>query len=123
MFQRGDVPAIAALHTDSWRKHDRGIWADAYLDGDFLKERSASWLKRMSVPATNQKVMVACNDDIIIGFTCIFFNDAPFFGSLPDNLHVVARWQGTGTRSILIKNAARFLYKMASEKKLYLWVS
>lgn len=77
----------------------------------------------MSVTATNQKVMVACNDNIIIGFTCIFYNDDSFFGSLPDNLHVVARWQGIGTGSILIKNAARFIYEMASEKKLYLWVS
>jgi len=29
-----DSEAIAALHADSWRRHYRGAYSDAFLDGD-----------------------------------------------------------------------------------------
>jgi GNAT superfamily N-acetyltransferase len=29
-----DADAIAALHADSWRRHYRGAYSDAFLDGD-----------------------------------------------------------------------------------------
>jgi hypothetical protein len=28
-----DAPAIAALHAESWRRHYRGAYSDAFLDG------------------------------------------------------------------------------------------
>ena len=31
---RRDANAIAALHADSWRRHYRGAYSDAFLDGD-----------------------------------------------------------------------------------------
>ncbi len=30
----GDVPAIAWLHADSWRRHYRGAFSDAFLDDE-----------------------------------------------------------------------------------------
>ena len=32
-----DIEAIAALHTDSWRRHYRGAYSDAFLDGDIIR--------------------------------------------------------------------------------------
>jgi hypothetical protein len=33
-----DSEAIAALHTDSWRRHYRGAYSDAFLDGEVVAE-------------------------------------------------------------------------------------
>jgi hypothetical protein len=30
----GDAPAVAGLHADSWRRHYRGAFSDAFLDRD-----------------------------------------------------------------------------------------
>src|SRR6188768_3459087 len=35
----GDAGQIAALHADSWRRHYRGAYSDAFLDGDVLTDR------------------------------------------------------------------------------------
>ena len=87
-----------------------------------VHQEGRQFVAKIAVPAANQKVMVACDGDIIIGYACILLNDDAVFGSLLDNLHVATSWQGTGTGTILIKSAARFIYETASEKKFYLWV-
>ncbi len=34
-----DIKAVAALHADSWRRHYRGAYPDAFLDGDVFADR------------------------------------------------------------------------------------
>ena len=31
-----DAAAVAGLHADSWRRHYRGAFSDAFLDGDVV---------------------------------------------------------------------------------------
>src|SRR5271157_3421686 len=42
-----DARAIAALHADSWRRHYRGVYSDAFLDGDVSVDRLAVWTDRL----------------------------------------------------------------------------
>ena len=34
--EAGDAAAVAGLHADSWRRHYRGAFSDAFLDGDVV---------------------------------------------------------------------------------------
>jgi hypothetical protein len=44
-----DTNAIAELHAASWRSAYRGMFADAYLDGDVVQERRQCWRKLATV--------------------------------------------------------------------------
>ena len=117
-----DTVQIAALHTDSWRKHYRGIWTDNYLDNDLLNERLSYWKNKLEHPANNQQVRVALDKNIIVGFACIFISDDPLYGTLLDNLHISSLNQGSGIGKLLIKYAARIAFETTHEPALYCWV-
>lgn len=45
-----DAEAVAALHADSWRRHYRGAYSDAFLDGDVISDRFVvcfSWVTQL----------------------------------------------------------------------------
>src|SRR6266545_1171398 len=42
-----DAKAVADLHADSWRRHYRGAYSDAFLDGDVVADRLAVWTARL----------------------------------------------------------------------------
>lgn len=42
-----DAAAIADLHAQSWRRHYRGAYSDAFLDGDVAADRLAAWTERL----------------------------------------------------------------------------
>ena len=88
-----DYPGIAKLHANSWKLHYRGILSDDFLDNKVETERMNVWQDRFSSPAPNQRVSIAKEEDGIVGFACLFLDDDPIFGSLIDNLHVVASRQ------------------------------
>ena len=46
---RSDAAAIAALHADSWRRHYRGAYSDAFLDGDVHADRLAVWTEQFRI--------------------------------------------------------------------------
>jgi GNAT superfamily N-acetyltransferase len=116
-----DAPAVAALHADSWRRHYRGVYSDAFLDGDVEADRQLVWGERFALLPSNESFTVVAEDDQgLVGFTHVIFGADPDWGSLLDNLHVRfgSKRQGVGrelmTRSLLA----------ASERAtpLYLWV-
>lgn len=82
-----DAAAIADLHARSWRATYRGSYSDAYLDGPIEEERLAVWTTRLSDPAPNQLVVVASDQDRIVGFACAYGGHDPGWGSFLDNIH------------------------------------
>jgi len=44
----GDADAIAGLHADSWRRHYRGAFSDAFLDNDVAGYLLPLWTERPS---------------------------------------------------------------------------
>lgn len=77
---RADAAAIAALHADSWQRHYRGAFSDAFLDGEVEADRAAVWSER--------------------------FDADPAWGALLDNLHVVHDRQRGGVGARLLRLSA-----------------
>lgn len=119
-----DAAAVAALHTESWRRHYRGAYSDAFLDGDVTADRLAVWterLERPSVPPATITIL-AESHSTLVGFAHTVFDDDPQWGALLDNLHVtyLLHRQGIGARLLALTAEAVLDRRAASG--LYLWV-
>jgi hypothetical protein len=92
-----DVPAIAGLHADSWRRNYRGAFADSFLDGHVLDDRLSVWGQRLAQPGPGQSTVVAEDDGVVVGFAHTVFDDHPTWGALLRTASsVLARTQPTG---------------------------
>ncbi|MCW6004026.1 GNAT family N-acetyltransferase [Micromonospora sp. CPCC 205371] len=116
-----DAERVAFLHADSWRRHYRGAYADAFLDGDIAAERRSVWSARLAVPAGKATILAEFADRLV-GFVHVVFDDDPQWGSLVDNLHVVNDQRRTGIGSRLLTEAARAVIEHATNDAMYLWV-
>ncbi len=117
-----DYPAIAKLHAASWQQHYRGIFSDSYLDNKVEQDRMQVWEKRMRLPADNQYVTLAIQDNAIVGFACLFLDYKPAIGSLLDNLHIAKHCQRSGIGKKLMRVCAEKIIMYAAIKKMHLWV-
>lgn len=113
-----DAEAIAALHAASWRRHYRGAYADAYLDGDVTSERLAVWSSRLCSSVAQTATVLAETPDGLAGFAHVILDADERWGALLDNLHVAAAYQRRGIGSLLMADAARAVGCDA----MYLWV-
>jgi GNAT superfamily N-acetyltransferase len=112
-----DAAAVAELHGDSWRRHYRGAYADAFLDDETPEYLGAMWAKRLS-ERDGTLTTVAEYDGRLVGLAHVMFDADPKYGALVDNLHVRAplKRQGIGTK-LLALTAENVL-----DSGLYLWV-
>lgn len=117
-----DAPAIAALHADSWRRHYRGSFPDAYLDGDVEADRRAVWRDRLAAPDPEAATVVALDGGTLVGFVHTIFDDDPVWGALVDNLHVTAERKRGGLGTGLMARAAAGVLARPRSTGLYLWV-
>lgn len=116
-----DAAGIAALHADSWRRHYRGAFSDAFLDGDVVADRLAVWTARLRQPDPGSVTVLAEDPDgTLVGFTHVIFEDDPTWGALLDNLHVAAGQQRRGIGSRLLEPSAAAASSVGTG--LYLWV-
>lgn len=115
-----DAAAIAALHADSWRRHYRDAYSDAFLDGDVVADRLAVWTTRLDNPVSGTSTVIAEAGDRLIGFVHTAFDEDPTWGALLDNLHVVHDHKRRGIGSRLLTASARAAVERGTG--LYLWV-
>ena len=107
-----DAGSVARLHADSWRRHYRGTYADAYLDSDILTDRRAVWSARLAAAAgtatlpAGTATLLAEDDTGPVGFVHVVFDDDDRWGSLVDNLHVAPGRQRAGIGTGLLARAA-----------------
>lgn len=118
-----DAAAIAALHADSWRRHYRGVYSDAYLDGDAFEDRQRVWTARLHAPQADAVTIVADSAGSIVGFGHTILADDARWGSLLDNLHVSHTHGRRGIGSQLLGLAARAVHERLPGSGLYLWVN
>jgi ribosomal protein S18 acetylase RimI-like enzyme len=116
-----DAEQVAALHADSWRRHYRGAYADAYLDGDVQADRRAIWSSRLAAPADSVTV-VAEDEQGLAGFVHVMLDEDAEWGSLVDNLHVAHDRRRSGIGAILLAHAGRGVLERAAHPSAYLWV-
>jgi GNAT superfamily N-acetyltransferase len=118
-----DVEAIAALHADSWRRHYRGAYSDAFLDGDVIADRLAVWTDRFARPATGDYCsIVAEQDGTVVGLAHTIFDYDSAWGALLDNLHVRHDLKGLRIGTRLMAETARAVIDRRPRSGLYLWV-
>ncbi len=118
-----DAAGIAALHADSWRRHYRGAYPDAYLDGDVGADRLAVWTERLAHPAPADRTTVVVDaDGRIAGFVHTILHEDPEWGALLDNLHVRSDLKGTGIGTRLVAQSAAAVVAAPPVTGLYLWV-
>jgi ribosomal protein S18 acetylase RimI-like enzyme len=118
-----DIDAIAALHSDSWRRHYRGAYSDEFLDGDIIADRLAVWSERLAGPRlrADQCAVVAEYDGVLMGFAYTILDDDPTWGSLLDNLHIRHDVKGSGIGTRLMAETAKVVISR-TDSGLYLWV-
>lgn len=114
-----DAVAIAELHADSWRRHYRGAYADGYLDGDVVADRTAVWTDRLAGTQPRHTV-VAEQHGRLVGFAHTIFDQDPDWGALLDNLHVHHEFQRHGLGARLLRLSAGAV--AAHGSGLHLWV-
>jgi GNAT superfamily N-acetyltransferase len=119
--QPEDAPAVAHLHADSWRRHYRGAYSDAYLDGDVLADRTALWTERLRTPEP-RSVTILAEQDGLVGFTHLIFEEDPQWGALLENLHVQHDRQRAGLGGQLLALSAAAVLARPGPSGLYLWV-
>jgi ribosomal protein S18 acetylase RimI-like enzyme len=122
-----DAATIARLHADSWQIAYRGILTDEFLDKHAHRERLTLWQERFSpashTPGSPQMfVLLAEQGAKPVGFSSVFVEDDPLFGSLLDNLHVAPEITRQGIGRQLLSESARRLLADRSHAGLYLWV-
>jgi ribosomal protein S18 acetylase RimI-like enzyme len=117
-----DDGAVAALHADSWRRHYRGAYSDAFLDGDVAADRLQVWTERLGRADAGSWTGLAEDAGGVIGFAHVVFDDDPTWGSLLDNIHVAHSHQRRGVGSDLLARAARVVADRPISAGFYLWV-
>jgi ribosomal protein S18 acetylase RimI-like enzyme len=117
-----DAPAVAALHTESWRFAYRGAYSDEYLDGPVFEDRARVWRQRLSSPPENQHVILAEDGDALVGFICAYGADDERYGTLVDNLHVRPALHRRGIGRHLLAEVAAWNLVEHPGVGVYLWV-
>jgi GNAT superfamily N-acetyltransferase len=118
-----DVPVVAALHAASWRRAYRGILGDDYLDGDLIAEREQVWRTKLGDRREGHGWMAvhdATGD--ALGFVFLRPRADAQWGSLVDNLHVVAAEQGRGIGRALLERVGEWCATQVPTEGVYLWV-
>ena len=77
----GDVEAIAGLHADSWRRHYRGAYADAFLDGEPAGFLAGRWTERLATASPQARTIVAEYDGELVGLAHTVLDSDPTWGS------------------------------------------
>jgi len=117
-----DASEIAVLHAESWRRHYRGAYLDAYLDGDVVTDRLEVWSDRLAPPRLHEYTVVAERDGVVIGFAHTIFDCDPRWGALLENLHVRSDLKGMGIGTQLMSHSASGLLQHKPQGPLHLWV-
>jgi ribosomal protein S18 acetylase RimI-like enzyme len=117
-----DARAIAALHADSWRRHYRGAYSDAFLDRDVAADRLAVWTDRLGRRDPRSCTILAEDESGLVGFAHTVFDEDPVWGAQLDNIHVAHRHQRRGVGSGLLVRTAKAVAGRPQRTGLYLWV-
>jgi len=118
----GDAQPITALHTDSWRRHYRGAFSDAFLDHDTAGYLLPLWTERLATPDPRARTILAERDGTVVGLAHTILGQDATWGAFLDNLHVAygPKRQGIGTRLLTLTAQAVLDWSPASG--LYMWV-
>jgi GNAT superfamily N-acetyltransferase len=117
-----DAHVIAGLHADSWQRHYRGAYSDAFLNGDVTGYLLAVWTERLDTPHPQARTILAEHQGQVVGLAHTLLGEDATWGALIDNLHVFHALKGQGIGTRLLALTARAVLDWSSSSGLYLWV-
>ncbi len=117
-----DAPAIAALHAVSWQKHYRNVLSEKYLNGPILQERLEVWTAKLDQSRDDQYILLAEEEQKLVGFICLIFKEDPKWGTLLDNLHVTFEKKGQGIGRQLWSKGLQWSFQKEATIPVHLWV-
>jgi len=118
-----DAPAIATLHTQSWRIAYQGILTDQYLQQELDADRQNDWEQRFAEPLPNQHVIVAEDEqNNLVGFSCAYAKFDPEAGTLVENLHAHPAHKNAGIGRTLLSHIAQWSLAQYPDDLIHLWV-
>jgi GNAT superfamily N-acetyltransferase len=117
-----DVPWIAELHADSWRRNYRGSYSDSYLDCDLLDDRLGVWSERLHRLDGDALTLIAENEARRTGFAHLRLDDDAAWGTLIENLHVCHDLKRGGIGTALMSEIAAIVTKLRPSSGIHLWV-
>lgn len=117
-----DAQAVAALHADSWQRHYRGAFADAFLDNDAAGYLLPMWTGRLASPDPKARTILAEIDGEVVGLAHTFLGDDATWGAFLDNLHVTHGLKRLGIGTRLLALTGREVLDWSPSSGLYLWV-
>lgn len=117
-----DAPAIAALHSESWRTAYAHVLDANWLAHDLAADRLRVWTGRFAPPDPALRVVLAQDDAGLAGFASLFLAADPHWGSHVDNLHVRPGLKGAGLGRRLLAHTARLALAAAPGQGLDLFV-
>ena len=120
-MQAEDASTVAALHAASWRRAYREILTHAYLDSDLEGERRSVWTTKLSV-ADGSLGWIAFVQDVPAGFVFVRPREDAQWGTLVDNLHVQAAYQGHGLGRRLLHTVGGWTAVHTPDVGVHLWV-
>lgn len=98
----GDLACVSALHLRNWRDSYAGLLDPAFLGDPVVRDMARRWAQ---VPPAPDLALVAIRDDALTGFARLRVHHAD--GPLLMNLHVDARYRGTGSGRALFEACVR----------------
>jgi Acetyltransferase (GNAT) family len=127
MAEQGDAQAVAALHADSWQRHYRGAYTDAFLDDEVPGFLLELWTSRLARPDPRARTVLAELDQAgdgsrVVGMAHTVLGNDPAWGALLDNLHVGYGLKRQGVGTSLMSLTAKAVLADEPESGLYLWV-
>ena len=118
----GDARAVAELHADSWQRHYRGAFSDAFLDDDVLEYLLPVWTARLDAPDPQARTILAEHDGQVVGLAHTFLDEDPVWGAFLDNLHVAHGLKRRGVGARLLTLTRQAVRDWSRSSGLYLWV-
>ena len=73
----GDANAIAGLHADSWQRHYRGAFSDAFLDNDVAGYLLPLWTERLARPDSRARTILAEIGGAVVGVAHTLLGEHP----------------------------------------------
>lgn len=116
-----DADVVAAMHATSWRRAYRGILTDDFLGASLDEERRTLWREKLAAVNAGSGWM-ALVDGQPAGFIFVRPGADDRWGTLVDNLHVLAPHQGLGIGRRLLHTAGTWATAHAPAAGMHLWV-
>jgi len=92
------------LHADSWQRHYRGAFSDAFLDHDAAGYLLPLWTARLAAPDPQARTIIAEHNGTVVGLAHVILGHDRTRGAFLDNRHVTYRLKGhrIGTRLLAL---------------------